>query len=357
MEAMPILSGPDLPPVNAGAACGFSLPVRTGMTAVMKKRIIILGSVVIAVIVLWSAAWLVLAGLVRQNVEAMALADGVNVPSVACGTLDVGGFPFRFDVDCANARVTSGDILAEVPGIRASARVYAPTHILASGLGPVQLTDRFTGTRHAVTWSTLEASIRLNDWRIARASVSGKDVVWTDRLFGDAVIAQSPLAELHLFDIPEQHDAERHVAALAVYGRAQDVVWPGLTLAGTNAEVQLELSGLPDDVRNWGDPMLLPAMQQAGGKLKVIAIRATDGDAVLDATGELRLDANGAPEGQIQVISTGVAERVGPLIEEPWRTVVLGTPGADGTHTNQINFRAGAVFSGLIPIAAVPPLF
>jgi hypothetical protein len=339
-----------------GGSC-FSPPVRKGKTAVMKKRIIILGSVVIAVIVLWSAAWLVVAGLVRQNVEALALADGVSSPNIACESLDVGGFPFRFDVDCTNARITSGDVTAEVPGIRASVRVYAPTHMLAWALGPVQLADDFTGTRNAVAWSSLEASVRLSNWRIARASLSAKDVVWSDTLFGDAVIAQSPLAELHLFDIPEQHDAERHVAALAVYGRAQDVAWPGLTLADTNAEIQLELSGLPDDVRNWGDPLLLPAMQQAGGVLKVIGIQATDGDAVLNAAGELRLDGNGAPEGQIRVVSTGVAERIGPLIDEPWRTVVLGTPGEDGAHTNQINLRAGAVFSGLIPIAAVPPLY
>jgi len=323
----------------------------------MKKRIIILGSVVVAVIVLWSAAWLVLAGVVRENVEALAQADGVTAPSVSCETLDVGGFPFRFDVDCVAARIVSGDIVVDVPGIRASVRVYAPTHLLASALGPLQLSDSFTGTRNAVAWSGLEASVRLDNWRIARASVSGRDLVWSDTLFGDAVIAQSPLAEVHLFDIPEQHDPERHLAALALYGRADTVAWPGLTLTDTSAEVQLELSGLPDDVRSWGDPMLLPAMQQAGGKLDIVSVHATDAASTLDASGEMRLDAQGQPDGEIAITSNGVAERIGPLLQEPWRTLVLGTPGADGSHTNQLNFRAGAVFSGLVPIASVPPLF
>src|SRR5215217_3343232 len=162
----------------------------------MKKRIIILGSVVIGVIVLWSAAWLVLAGLVKQNIDTLALADGVSAPSINCETLSVGGFPFRFDVDCVSARVVSGDLVIDVPEIRASIRVYAPTHMLASATGPVQLTDNFTGTRNDVAWSSLDASVRLDNWRIARASVSGKDLVWSDTLFG-AVIAQSPLAELH----------------------------------------------------------------------------------------------------------------------------------------------------------------
>lgn len=323
----------------------------------MKKRIIILGSIVVAVIVLWSAAWLVLAGVVKQQVEALALTDGVTEPNLSCGTLDVGGFPFRFDVDCETARIVSGDIVVDVPGIRASVRVYAPFHVLASAKGPLQLSDNFTGTRNGVAWSTLEASIRLDNWRIARASVSGKDLVWSDTLFGDAVIAQSPLTEIHLFDIPEQYDHERHLAALALYARADTLAWPGLTLTDTNAEVQLELSGLPDDVRNWGDPMLLRAMQQAGGALKIVAIRATDADSVLDAEGQLGLDPQGMVDGQIAITSTGVAERIGPLLQEPWRTLVLGTPGADGAHVNQLNFRAGGIFSGLVPIASLPPLF
>ena len=325
--------------------------------AAMKKRIIILGSVVVAVIVLWSTAWLVVAGMARQNIEALAAGDGVTAPQIACDRLNVGGYPFRFDVACDNARIVSGDLSIDVPAIRASVRVYAPTHMLASATGPLQLSDSFTGSRNGIAWSSLDASVRLNDWRIARASISGKDVVWTDTLFGDALIAQSPLLEAHLFDIPEQHDAERHLSALALYARADNLAWPGLTLTDTNAEVQLELSGLPDDVRNWSDPMLLAAMQRAGGKLEIVAIRGSDADSVLDAEGQLGLDPQGMVEGQVAITSTGVAERIGPLLQEPWRTLVLGTPGADGRHVNQINFRAGGVFSGLVPIASLPPLF
>lgn len=323
----------------------------------MKKRIIILGSIVLAVIVLWSAAWLVGANLIRQNIEAQAQADGVTEPRLTCGGLGVSGFPFRYDVDCETAEIAMGDIVLDVPGVRASIRVYAPTHLLASALGPLQLTDSFTGTRNSVAWSALEASVRINDWRIARASISGKDLVWSDTLMGETLIAQSPLAEVHLFDIPEQHDAERQTAALALYGRAQTLAWPGLTLTDTNAEIQLEMSGLPDDVRVWGGPMLLPNIQQAGGKLNVVSIHATDGASTLDASGELMIDPQALLDGQISVNSSGVADRIGPMIEEPWRTLVLGTPGPDGLHTNLLNFRAGAVFSGLVPIAAVPPLY
>lgn len=323
----------------------------------MKKRIIILGSVVLAVLALWSTAWFVAAGMVKQAIAAQGQADGITAPQLTCGTLNVSGFPFRFDADCARARIVSGDSVVDVPGISASIRVYAPTHLVASAQGPLQLTDTFTGTRNAIAWSTLEASVRLDNWRIARASISGKDVVWSDTLVGESVIAQAPLAEIHLFDIPEQHDAERHLAALSGYILANDVVYPGMTLSDTSAEIQLELTGLPDDVRNWGDPNLLPNLAAAGGTLKIVAIRGTDADSTLDANGALTLDSAGQVDGQITIASTGVAERIGPLLAEPWRTLVLGTPGPDGSHSNQLNFRAGGIYSGLVPIATIPPLY
>ena len=323
----------------------------------MKKRIIILGSVVLAVVAVWSIAWLVLAGVIKQQIALQAQADGVTAPQITCGTLNVGGFPFRFDADCAQARIVTGDTVLELPGLRASVQVYNPTHLLTSALGPLKITDTFTGSQNQLGWSTLAASMRLANWRIARASVSGTDLVWSDTLLGQTTIAQTPLAELHLFDIPEQHDAERGTAALAGYVRASTLAYPALTLTDTNAEIQLELSGLPDDVRNWGAPDMLAALQAAGGRLNIVSIHGTDADSSLDASGELLLDPQGQLEGQIAVTSTGVAERIGPLLEEPWRTLVLGTPSPDGSFTNQLNFRAGGIYSGLVPIASIGPLY
>lgn len=323
----------------------------------MKKRIIILGALVLAVILGWSAYWWVAAGQVRGEIEAMAGADGVTMPILRCEGLSVGGYPFRFDVDCPNAEIISGDIGIALPGLRASVRAYAFNHALISAKGPAQISDSFTGTRNSLAWKTLEASLRLDGWRLARASVVGEEMVWSDSLFGEMLIAQAPRVELHAFDMPEVHDAARFLAGAAIYGRLDGLDWPGLSLADGQAEIQLEVTGLPDDVRNWGDPMLLPVMQQVGGGLKIVSIHASTADMTLDAEGQMQLDAQGLVNGQVDIRSTGVAERIGPLLDEPVRTLVLGLPGEDGAYANQINFRSGGVFSGLVPLASLPPLF
>lgn len=323
----------------------------------MRKRIIILACAVLLVVLAWSGAWLFIAGQVRQQIDALALADGETNPRLTCGTLTVSGYPFRFDVECDALALTSGDLLVSAPALRASVMVYKPNHLIASAIGPVEIADAFTGMKQEVSFKDIEGSFRLESWRIERFSILANEVAWKDKLFGDTLIAQSPHVELHLLDIPEQHDATTHRASLAGYLKIDSIAAPTIQLADTNAEVELEMSALPDDIRNWGAVPFLPDWQQAGGKLTISGIRANDSTADLNATGELSLDAQGYPTGKIDIDSKGVAERIGPLIEEPWRTLVLGTPGQDGRHHNQLNFAGGGVSSGLVPIAAVPSLF
>jgi len=323
----------------------------------MKKRIIILGAIVLFIVLAWTGIWYFAAGQLRQQVEALALADGESAPQLSCQNLVIGGFPFRLDLECLGVAVVSGDVLVELPSFRASVMVYRPNHILGSANGPARISDAFTGLRQQVSWADMEASLRFENWRIARISIIGNDFAWTDNLFGNSLIARSPHAEFHLLDMPEQHDSAAGRAGLALFARAQDVEAPAIELAPTNAEVEAEITRLPDDIRNWGAMPILADWQQAGGKLRLSAIRADDGSADLNASGELGLDQQGYPTGSIRIDSLGVAERIGPLIEEPWRTLVLGVPGENGRHRNQLNFAGGGMSSGLVPVAALPPLF
>ena len=321
------------------------------------KRIIALLVVVIVVVALWSGAWLFLSGQLRSNIELLADADGITTPRLSCESLNIGGYPFRFDVACVKAQVTSGDVTADITEVRASVLVYQPTHVLAGAVGPIDIVDAFTGSRSALTFSSLEASARTDGWRLARISLSGKEVVWNDTLMGEQLIAKSGLVDVQLGDIAEQHDAEKGLAALAGYFQARDLVAPGFTIADGNAEVEVEVSGVPDDMRALGEPDALVNWRAAGGQLKLVSVHATDADSDLKATGNLALDPQGLLDGQIDIASTKVAERIEPYLVEPYRTLVLGNPKPDGTHSNVLNFRAGNIYSGLLPIASVPPLF
>lgn len=323
----------------------------------MKKRIIILGTIVLFVVLAWTGVWYFAAAQVRQQVEMLALADGETAPQLTCGDIAISGFPFRFDIQCSDAAILSGDILIELPAVRVSTMIYRLNHILGSALGPARISDAFTGLRQDISWTGIEASIRLESWRIARLSLVGDDLAWTDTLFGNNLIASASHIEAHVLDMPERHDTEAARAALAVFARAADIAAPGIELAPTNAEIEAEITGLKDDIRDWGLAPFLPDWQQAGGVLRLVGVRASDGASDVSADGELKLDASGYLTGSISIDSLGLAERIGPFIEEPWRTLVLGTPAENGRHRNQLNFAGGGMSSGLVPITAIPSLF
>jgi hypothetical protein len=321
------------------------------------KRIIALFIAVIVVVALWSGGWLFLSGEVRKNVVALADADGITTPRLTCGTLNISGFPFRFDVDCETAQVLDGDMLFDIAGVRVSVLVYRPTHLLASAKAPVQIKDTFTGSQSTLDFATLEASARTDGWRLARISLNGTDVNWSDTLVGETLIAKGSMIDLQLGDIPEQHDAETGLTALAGYFQAHDLVAPGFTIADGNAEIEVEVNGVPDDVRRLAEPDALINWRAAGGQLKLVSVHATDADSDLKASGNLALDPQGLLDGKIDIASSKVAERIGPYLLEPYRTLLLGNPAPDGTHANVLNFRGGNVYAGLLPIGSVPPLF
>ncbi|HTM77424.1 MAG TPA: DUF2125 domain-containing protein [Devosia sp.] len=321
------------------------------------KRIIVLLVVIVAVVLLWSGAWLFLSGEVRKNILLLADTDGITTPRLTCESLNISGFPFRFDADCANAQLVSGDVAVTIPGIRASVLVYRPTHVLASALGPVDIADAFTGSKSRVSFATLQASARTDGWRIARISLNGTEVNWSDTLLGDNLIAKSALIDLQLGDIPEQHDPTRGLATLAGYFQARNLVAPGFTISDGNAEIEIEVNGVPDDIRQFGEPDALINWRAAGGQLKLVSVHATDAGSDLKASGNLALNPQGLLDGQIDIASTKVVDRIGPYLVEPYRTLILGNPAPDGTHANVLTFRGGNIFSGLLPIGSVPPLF
>jgi len=321
------------------------------------KRFVYLGLGVLLVVLLWSGAWFYLAGQVREEVEKLASADGVASPRLTCDGLDVSGFPFRFDIACSKAQILSGDISAAVPEIRTSALVYNPTHIVASARGPATIANAFTGAQNSLAWSALEGSLRLTDWRIGRLSIVGSNIVWSDTLVGETLIAQSPHAELHLIDMPERFDPQARIAALAGYATAKDLNGPNFGVEAGNLAVEAEVTGIPADLALLGEADALQRWQQAGGEFNLVSLSGTDGENFVSASGQLALNEAGQLNGRMKINSRGIVERVQGMIPQQYQRLLLGEPAQDGSYSNTITFAGGVVMAGLIPAGLIPPLF
>jgi hypothetical protein len=321
------------------------------------KKILALAFVIVILVGGYGIAWLWAAGQATDYVKSLETADGVTMPRVICERFGIGGFPFGFDVTCTNATIESGDVTVQVSGLKATAEVYRPTHVLVFAQSPVTLQDAFTGSSSRVDFASLSGSARLDGWRIARVSVVAEAPVWTDTVLEDRPIATAARAEAHLIDEPAKHDAEKGLATLAQYVKIEALDAPLWDIAQGNATFEGEITNLSDDVRTYGDADLLQRWQAAGGKYTITSLKGGDSSGSFDVAGTLGLDTAGRTEGQLKLHSRGVVERLAPLFPPEWKDWIVGNPAADGSYSQTLNIAAGVVFSGLVPTGVIQALF
>lgn len=332
------------------------------------KRFVWLFLIVLVVAGLWSAGWFFAASQVEQQLAQLESNDGVVDPKLTCARSGVTGFPFRLDVNCEEAVLVAEDVTITAAGLRASVQVYNPTHVVFSAKSPVTAADAFYGSSSRLDFTGLQGSARVTNsdllkglggdgWRIARISLVGDGLDWVDTISTDLPLAKASHVELQVVDIPELHDATKGTAALAVYATASNVTAQLYQLADATGEVQLQVTGLPDDLRRLAEPDLIPTWQAAGGKLDVVRINGTDGDDLIDASGTLGLDANRMLEGEITYLNRGLQERLQPYLNPVILAVAAGLPQEDGSFKQAMQFSGGALRIGGIPLFQLAPLF
>src|SRR5690606_9007293 len=153
------------------------------------NRFLVLIIAVLVVVAGWSGAWFYAAGEARSAIATLAEPAGEDDAAIACGELDVTGYPFRFDFECRDATLTSGDVAVTLAGIRASALAYNPTQVKFSALSPATISDAFSGAKSRIDFAGAEGSARImtddlmtglggDGWRIARISIVMDSIDW-----------------------------------------------------------------------------------------------------------------------------------------------------------------------------------
>lgn len=331
------------------------------------RKFVILIVVVLVVAGAWTGAWFYGAGEINHGISALAAGDGDASPKLTCGRQNVTGFPFRFDIACEDATLLSGDMTMTLGGFRASVLAYNPTHAKFSALAPLTLSDAFSGARSRIAFDALEGSAQVvardlmqglggDGWRIGRISVIADGVAWTDTVVGEVPVLSAERIEAHLTDVPAEHRPETGTASLAAHLALSEVAAPGYAIEKADAAIAAEITGLPDDLRALGADDALARWQKAGGQLELVSLKGTAGEDFVESSGALGLDSGARLDGQVRLKSRGLIERLGGLIPEDWKGLIVGGEEADGSYSQVLTVKAGVVFSGFMPITVIPPL-
>jgi hypothetical protein len=277
------------PPAPRRSSRGFLLPV----------------GIVAALVAGWTGFWFYSAGKAETVIAGWLEREAQLGRVYGCGSREISGFPFRFEVRCRNvsAQLHSAPRpwSASLPDAIVVAQIWEPTALIGEFSGPFTITDIGEGASVAADWSLAQASVRGTPRTPQRISVAIDDLA-VDQIRGNAserlvagkhVELHSRLAEGALNDKPVIDFAARVVATAA----------PGLhpfLRDPTDLDLETTLRGLKDlAAKPWSERFR--EIRRVNGRIDVRNVRIRQGEWLAVANGSLGLTAQGGLQGELRV--------------------------------------------------------
>jgi hypothetical protein len=347
----------------------------------------------------WSLFWNFAANKAEATIEGWRAREAKAGRIYACGEQTIGGYPFRFELNCerASALFNSNQPPIEIKssGVLVAAQVYQPTLLISEFHGPLTIANPGQPPDIIVNWKLAQSSLRGTPAAPERvALVFDRPVV--DRMTGGS--QQHVLTAQHI----EIHGriAGGSVASnpvIEVALKLDQAAAPGLlpaAAAPVDADITAVLRGLKDFApKPWA--ARFREIQAANGGIEIGQARVQQGETIAVGSGTLALNANGRLEGQLRVTIAGIEPflnaigaqqmvQASPTMDKLSGMLDRLAPGLGNVARQQaganisaginmlgeqttlegksavtlpLRFTDGAIFLGPIPIGKAPALF
>lgn len=258
----------------------------------------------------WSWFWTFAAGKAEATIEGWRAREAKAGRVYACGAQSIGGYPFRFEMNCDQASALFGSnqppLEIKSKGILIAAQVYQPTLLISEFHGPLTIANPGQAPDIVVNWKLAQSSLRGTPAAPERVSlVFDRPVV--DRVTGGSQqnLLRANRIEIH-GRIAEGSVTNNPVIEAAL--KLDKASAPGLHPAAAqpvDADITAVLRGLKDFApKPW--PARFREIQAAGGGIEIGQARVQAGETIAVGNGTLSLNANGRLEGQLRVTVAGL---------------------------------------------------
>ncbi|HEY1310111.1 MAG TPA: DUF2125 domain-containing protein, partial [Pseudolabrys sp.] len=128
------------------------------------RRYAILVFLVLALIGGWSWFWQYAAGKAEIALDGWRAREAKSGRIYACGTQTIGGYPFRFEVDCDKAsalfRSNHPPVEIKAGGMLIAAQIYQPNLLITEFHGPLTIAEPGKPPNIVVNWKLAQSSVR-----------------------------------------------------------------------------------------------------------------------------------------------------------------------------------------------------
>lgn len=320
------------------------------------NRFISLIILVFVIVAGWTGAWFYAAKRIKEEAQATFTQTLQSQTQIDCETLNIAGYPFRFDVTCTNLVLTNFDLSITLPSFQATVLVYRPTHILLFANGPASFVDSFSGSRRELRWQNFRASLRTNGWELARLSLEADQMELVDLLIGETQIAKVEHIESHLLKDEGNISHLPDLINLLALAKIKQADAPEFQIA--NAQIQLEanLSAMPDDLRFWSPSIIAASWHQNETGVDVTKLEGRDDISSFSIIGTLTTTAQAMTSGNFDFFSTELAQRFAQFMDPTSLQVVFGHQSEDGSHYQSYSLVHGVMLAGNFPILTFGPM-
>jgi hypothetical protein len=363
-------------------------------------------AIVVVLALLWTVFWFYAAHRADLEIAQWRAREAQSGRIVACSRQDIGGYPFRLEVHCADPsallRSWQPPVALAAKQSLVTVQVYDPTLVVGEFTGPLTIAEPGRPPNTVANWTLAQASLRGRPSAPERLSV----------VLDNGKLAQGDGGALT--NVANAEHLELHGRLTGGSANNNPVVELGLRLTNATAPVLQVLSQPTDGVMSatvYGLKDLAPKpwreqlreLARADGRIEIEQAKFTQGEMAATGAGTLTVKPSGRLDGQIRLTVAGlerliallgldqavaqyVAQRTGGMTVDKLASgldrllpglggAVRGQSGANlaaagismlGEQTQldgrravalPLRFADGAVFLGPIAVGQVPPLF
>jgi hypothetical protein len=259
----------------------------------------------------WAPLWYYAAGQAETIIAGWREREAKAGRIHTCGSQTVSGFPFRFEMRCADPglelKSAQQPLSIKAKDILITARIWQPTLLRSEITGPLTITEQGQ-------FATITAN-----WRHAQTEVRGLPTApeqMTIVIDQPTVERTSGAEALRLFSATRLEVGGRMLEGSALSNPVIEVtlklaaaVAPTLHPATENpldADITAVLRGLKDfRPKPWPDRFR--EIQAAGGRIEITSARVKQGETIAAANGALGLSPSGRPDGQLRLTVANLA--------------------------------------------------
>lgn len=295
---------------------------------------------VVVAAALWSAFWFHAANAATAGIAEWRAQEARLGRTHSCGSQTIGGFPFRIEMRCTDARaelrnvepplaITAQDVLVV-------AQIYQPSLLIAEITGPLTIAEAGRPVSLVAGWTLAQVSARglpadpqrlslvIDGLRLDRAVTGG-----TEALFA------ADRVELHGRLDPGSIPGNPVVELAAHLAAATAPVAGAIGAKPLDAHVTAVLRGL-NTINLQPLRVQLRQLQAAGGTLQITDARVQQVDTTAHATGTLSLSRRARLDGTLRLTVAGIE----PFLARSGLDKLLPGPGPGGSSVDALNSLA-----------------